>query len=103
MNVAEAAAPSLSAPLTWAEICERYPDQHVCLVEIDRLRPRGFELRTARVAGHGRTRREALEQAWPWDRYQDIGQYFTGRTSALLVRPAVILEDETRDPIRHRG
>jgi len=39
MDADETVVPSISEPLTWVEICERYPDQQVCLVEIDRLHP----------------------------------------------------------------
>jgi hypothetical protein len=100
---AEPIASTLSEPLTWAEICERYPDQQVCLVEIDRLYPRSFEFRTARVAGHGKTRREAFEQVGPWwGHHAESGRYFTGQSNAPLRRPALVLDDETRDALRHR-
>ena len=70
--------PTISEPLTWAQICERYPDEWVCLVEIERLRPRQFEFRTARVVGHGKTRRAPFEQARPWlEHYKTIGFYST--------------------------
>ena len=36
MDAAEQLAPTITEPFTWAEICDRYPDQHVCLAEIDR-------------------------------------------------------------------
>jgi hypothetical protein len=35
----------------------------VCLAEIDRVHPGGLELRVARVVGHGKTRRAAIDQA----------------------------------------
>jgi hypothetical protein len=63
MNAVEVLAPSISEPMTWAEICERYPDQRVCLVEMDRVHPHDFAFRTARVVGHGKTRSEAFDQA----------------------------------------
>jgi hypothetical protein len=79
MGAAEKLAPPTSEPLTWAEICERYPDRWVCLVEIERRDRTKFEFRTARVIAHGRTRREPLELALPWwDHYDEIGHYFTG-------------------------
>src|SRR3954463_1774781 len=84
MHATKPIAPTISEPLTWAAICERYPDQWVCLVEIDRIHPRGFEFRTARVIGHGHTRRAPLEQAraW-WDRYPSIGFYSTQEISRV--------------------
>jgi len=70
VNAAEKIALAITDPLTWAEICERHPDQQVCLVEIDRIHPRGLDFRTARVVGHGKTRREPFEQSRAWrDRY----------------------------------
>jgi hypothetical protein len=82
----------MSEPLTWAAICERYPDQWVCLVEIDWTHPRDFEFRTARVIGHGKTRRAPLEQArvW-WDRYPSIGFYSTRDIPALDDAPPCCL------------
>ena len=72
-------APTISEPLTWEQICKRYPDQWVCLVEIDRSEPNNFEFHTARVVGHGKTRAEPLIQARPWrERYWTIGHYHTG-------------------------
>ena len=103
MSAAEKIALAISDPLTWAEICERYPDQQVCLVEIDRIHPRSLDFRTARVVGHGETRHEAFAQARAWrDRYMELGCRFTGQTRLPLVRPSLILDDETRDAIRYR-
>ena len=58
-----AGAPAISEPLTWEQICERYPDEWVCLVEIDKINDTDFEFRRARVIGHGKTRKEPLDQA----------------------------------------
>lgn len=104
MSAVEKLAPTISEPLTWAEICEQYADQWVCVVEVDYVHPRGFEFRTARVISHGQTRREAFDQAVPWwAHYKLIGHYFTGRRSwRPLLRPSVILDDELRDAIRYR-
>jgi len=60
-----ATEPALSAPLTWSEICARYPDEWVALVEIDWVNENDLDFRSARVAGHGKTRREPLDQARP--------------------------------------
>ena len=37
---AEQIAPMITEPLTWDQICERYPDQWVCVVEIVWPEPR---------------------------------------------------------------
>jgi hypothetical protein len=59
----------------------------VCLVEIDRLEKNNFAFRSARVAGHGKTRREPLDQARPLRvRYEEIGHYFTGPIRAPIPR-----------------
>jgi hypothetical protein len=103
MSAAEVIAAEISEPLTWTEICARHPDEWVCLVEIDRVHPYGFAFRTARVIGHGKTRREPLDQALPWRaRYEVIGHYFTGHVAVRPPRPSFILDDETRDAIRYR-
>jgi hypothetical protein len=106
MSAAEATevvAAEISEPLTWAEICARYPDEWVCLVETDYVHPNGLEFRTARVIGHGKTRRDPFEQARPWRaHYGVIDHYFTGRTTVRQPRPVLILDEETRDAFRYR-
>lgn len=106
MSAAEATevvAAEISEPLAWTEICARYPDEWVCLVEMEHLHPTGPEIRTARVIGHGKTRRAPVEQARPWwDHYDLIGHYCTGRTAARQPRPVRILDGETRDIPRYR-
>jgi hypothetical protein len=79
--------PAISEPLTWAQICERYPDQWVALIEIEWADDRNFKFRTARVAGNGKRRREPLVQARPLRaRYPQIGHFFTGPIIAPMVR-----------------
>jgi hypothetical protein len=103
MQAAETLTRWISEPMTWAEICGRYPDEWVCLVEVDYVHPAGLEFRTARVVGHGKTRREPFDQAIPWwDHYKEIGHYFTGRIAVRPPRPSVVLDDETRDAFRYR-
>lgn len=67
-------APALTGPLTWSEICAHYPEQWVALVEIDWVNENDLDFRSARVAGHGKTRKEPLDQARPLrTRYEEIG------------------------------
>jgi len=81
-------ADTAPVPLTWQQICDRYPDEWVCLAEIDRLNDTDFEFRTARVIGHGKTRREPLDQAQAVrDLYRSIGHYFTGRIVGPVSSP----------------
>ena len=78
---------ALSEPMTWREICERHPDEWVVLVEIDWVNDTDFDFRSARVAGHGKTRKEPLDQARPLQaRYSSMGHFFTGRVRAPLAR-----------------
>jgi hypothetical protein len=96
MSAAEVLAPEISEPLTWGEICAHYPDEWVCLVEMDRIHPFGFELRTARVIGHGKTRRAPVDQALRWrSHYASIGHYFTGRIKVRSLRPCLAADEET--------
>ena len=71
---------ALSEPLSWEQICERYPDQWVVLVDMVReSEDHNSKLRTARVAGAGKTRREPLEQSRPLrSGYRSFAHYFTG-------------------------
>lgn len=72
--------PFISEPLTWEQICDRYPNEWVCLVEIGKINDTDFEFRTARVVGHGKTRIAPHDQARPFlERYRSMGHYFTGR------------------------
>ena len=80
------AGPELSEPLSWNRICELYPDEWVALVEIDWVNDRDFHFRSARVAGHGKRRKEPMVQAEQlWARYHAIGHFYTGRIQAPLV------------------
>jgi hypothetical protein len=59
MDAAEQLPLDETEPLSWVEICIRYPDQYVRLVDIDRAELRSPEIKTARVVGYGPTRRAA--------------------------------------------
>jgi hypothetical protein len=71
-----------SESLSWREICVRYPDQWVALVEIDWVDD-DDEVRAARVAGYGPRRADPLRQARHLHgRYEEIGHFYTGRVRA---------------------
>ena len=84
---AHASEPLLSEPLTWEQICERYPDQWVVLVEIDwRDIDHNTGFRSARVAGAGKTRRAPLEQSRPLRQgYRSFGHYYTGQITRSIA------------------
>jgi hypothetical protein len=100
MSAAAILASEISEPLTWAAICARHPDEWVCLVEMGRVHPNAFAFRTARVVGHGKTRRAPVEQAMAWRaQYEFIGHYFTGRVSVKPPRPSLVLDEATHHVI----
>lgn len=91
-------APTISERLTWAEICQRYPDQHVYLGNVERERANEPAIQTAQVLGAGSTNREALDQAMPWrDHHATFVHRFTGRYNLELRRPPLVLADDFRD------
>jgi hypothetical protein len=78
--------PGVSEPLTWSEICERHPEEWVVLVEVDWINDMDLEFRSARVAGHGKRRKDPLEQARPLrSQYSAMAHLFTGRIRLPLT------------------
>lgn len=72
-----------SAPMTLEQICERYPDQWVALVEVEREDKRNWRFRTARVIGHG-ARHEPCEVSDEWRSiYPSINHLYTGQRNPL--------------------
>ncbi|HET7505784.1 MAG TPA: hypothetical protein VFK02_32415 [Kofleriaceae bacterium] len=84
-------AQRVSEPMTWREICERFPDQWIALVALDWADDRDEPFRTALVAGHG-SHREALEQARPLLKlFEKMGPFFTGQpTAPALDLPPIV-------------
>ncbi len=79
-------------PLPWAEICARYPDQFVCLVDVVAVELRSPKIATGRVVGNGRTRREAFDPIRADLRYTDWTVIFTGKSKKPLQRPPVFFD-----------
>jgi len=101
MHAAEQLVPIATEPLSWAEICARYPDQFVCLVEIVRIELRSPEIKTTRVVGHGPTHDAAFEPIRGLDvRYSRFAIRFTGTCSEPLIRPSLVIDDETLELLR---
>jgi hypothetical protein len=86
MSEAHAIEPGpLSELMTWPQICERFPDQWVALVEMD-WNEEIDEFTTARVAGHGVTRAEPYAQMRRAGlHYDEVGHFFTGRVCAHAI------------------
>ena len=98
MGPAKAHCPSLPEPLTWADICQRYPKQQLCLVDVDYTDPEEREIRTARVIGHGDSMDTAFEQARLFaDRFEHFTFYATRPWHRLQpLRPQLVMDDELR-------
>jgi hypothetical protein len=71
------AASTVSEPVSWSEIRERFPDQWIALVLLDWADDRDEPFCTALVAGHG-SRSEAMEQARPLTKlFEKMGPFCT--------------------------
>jgi hypothetical protein len=101
MDAAKQLALFATEALSWAEICVRYPGQFVCLVEIVRVETRSPEIKTARVVGHGPTHDIAFEPIRDLNvRYPRFAIRFTGICSEPLIRPSLVIDDETVELLR---
>jgi hypothetical protein len=101
MDAAERLAPEETEPLAWSEICTRYPAQYVCLVDVDRDELGSPVIKTARVVGHGPTRKAAFEPVSSIDRrHRRFAVRFTGICTEPLVRPSLVIDDEDLEILR---
>ena len=96
MDAAEQIGSLETERLPWAEICARYPDQYVCLVDIVHPPLRNPEIITARVVGHGATHDAAFEPVRDLgERYPRFSIRYTGISTEPLIRPSLVIDDET--------
>ena len=96
MDVAEQIASRETEPTPWAEICDRYPDRYVCLVDIVHPQLRSPENISARVVGHGATHDDAFEPIRELgQRYPRFAIRYTGVCREPLIRPSLVIDDET--------
>jgi len=79
-------------PLAWAEICARYPDQFVCLVDVVPVEPWSPKIATGKVVGNGPTRREAFDPIRNDLRFTEWTVIFTGKSKKPLRRPPVFFD-----------
>jgi len=101
MDAAEETLPLATDPLPWAEICARYPDQYVCLVDVVHPPLRSPEIISARVVGHGATDDEAFEPIRDLaTQYPRFAVRFTGESTVALVRPSFIFDEEDLELLR---
>jgi hypothetical protein len=101
MDAAIRLEPFVTEPLSWDEICRRYPDQYVCLVERETVAPGSPEITTARVVGHGPAHEAAFDHARDLlARYPRFAVRFTGVCEPSLVRPTLVIDDEALEILR---
>jgi hypothetical protein len=101
MDAAEQLVSVETEPMPWAEICARYPDRFVCLVDIVRAEPWSPVIKTARVVGHGPTHDAAFEPIRDLNgRYSRFAIRFTGSCTEPLIRPSLVIDDETLEILR---
>jgi hypothetical protein len=73
--------------MTWAEICERYADEWVVLVETEWVDEDNFEFDRSVVLCHSKSHKELYREARPLLRgVIDAGIYFTGPMGAPVPR-----------------
>jgi hypothetical protein len=95
MNAAARVTPDETEPLPWGEICARYPDQFVCLLDVVHAEPRSPEIVTARVVGHGSTHDAAFEPIRDLPKqFPRCTIRFTGICTEPLIRPCLVVDDE---------
>ena len=87
------AAANAHARLTWDEIRQRYPDEWVVLVEIERADESdeaddmAIEFCTAVVIAHHKTRKAASPSVKAaFQRYEEVGKFWTGELKAPISR-----------------
>jgi hypothetical protein len=80
MMMSEAAMATIHADrLTWDEICKRFPDEWVVLVDTDWVNDRDFEFGTALVVAHHKRRKDASPDVKIAFQTQDeVGCFWTG-------------------------
>jgi hypothetical protein len=94
MDAAQQIAPLETERLLWAEICSRYPDEYVCIVDADK----GTDgaIRSGRVSDHDRSMRHLLARI---DGPQPTSVIV--QTSGRALRfPHIEMTDEIRNIIR---
>ncbi len=76
--------------LSWAEICVRFPDEWVVLVDADWADDHNFEFNTAKVFAHRKQCREATSDLGvACGEFQNVGCFFTGRIRGPVPRFSV--------------
>ena len=78
-----------SAPerLTWKQICERYPDEWVVLVDTEWANDTDFDFGTTIVFAHHKRRKDmSPDVKSAFERYESVGTYWTGKMRGPIPR-----------------
>ncbi len=82
-----AASADQHARLTWGEICARFPDQWVVVVDTDWARDTDLEFGRANVVAHHPRRKEAsADVRVAFRSYDEVGCFWTGTVRAPLTQ-----------------
>jgi hypothetical protein len=78
---------SVAECLTWKEICERYPDEWVVLVDTDWVNDTDFDFRSTIVFAHHKRRKDASPDVKAaFERYDSVGTFWTGKIRGPIPR-----------------
>ena len=86
----------ISIALSWSEICQQYPNQWVCLLDIDS--ESDGSIRSARVISHDPMIERALDRIEPPDPDMTV-VHTAGRP---MWTPRIEIVDENRDDVPSR-
>ncbi len=101
MDASTQVAPHETELLSWSEICAQYPDQYVCLVDVEAVELGSPEIKAGRIVGRGATRRAAYEPIRGLGAKFPLHSIrFTGICTETFVRPSLVIDDETLELLR---
>ncbi|HEY1558138.1 MAG TPA: hypothetical protein VGF94_25080 [Kofleriaceae bacterium] len=87
MNANPAPASSVNHRLTWDEICKRFPDEWVVLVETSWENDTDFDFGTAVVLAHHKQRKTASPDVKAaFGHYDEVGCFWTGEVRGPIPR-----------------
>jgi len=73
--------------MSWREICRRFPDEWVVIVDTDWVDDHNFEFGTAQVFAHRERRSDATRDLGAACRsFENVGCFFTGRLRGPIPR-----------------
>ncbi|HEY0987678.1 MAG TPA: hypothetical protein VGD80_11530 [Kofleriaceae bacterium] len=76
--------------MSWKQICERYPDEWVVLVDASWVNDTDFEFGTASVIGHFKSRKDASPHIKAaFQHHREVGSFWTGAIRGPVPRFAL--------------